>query len=509
MKKKNDITIVTVDIYSDKSYKLSHGRFSILKKIKRNKDDILVSYISNRDLILESVDVSQHIPEENIIDVITDKVYEELRLDPAIEYGIYPIKTALKSDEIKYQVLIVDQNSLKESFAPIAKKVKVIDYIIPAPLLYKVLYQTKKLKDKTTDMFIYFGEYDSFITFYHKGEYLYSKTINFSLQQMYDRFCQLAQDVPLKKEQFRELLEGDNLKNLEGKNKELIVSVLNECFLTINDVLIFTKRTYDIQDIKTAYVGFSWGYMSGIETYVSNYLNLDGKALSLAYSNEDPAISIDPMHALMAMSAYEDHNGVLDIPNLTPYPRPLPFKKRPASKILSLFFLILFLFLLPIIYNYFIGLTTQAQNLTLSKKEAKLTKLANEYKRKINEKKDKLKALQKMVDKTEKLYLEKKGELKNVYNKKFKYSLRSEQLALITRVLKEFDIKSKFIEISDTVYKIEVESKDDKEITAFIKKLVSKFDTKISNVNIKDIKLDPKTHLYKGVLKIEFMKGQE
>jgi len=509
VKRRDNTSIITVDIYSNKSYKLDSGKFTILNKLKSSKKDLLVSYIANRDLIIESVGVSNHIPQENIIDVITDKVYEELRLDPAIEYEIYPIKTALHSDEAKYQVFILDKKSLKESFASVAKRTKVIDYIFPAPLLYKVLYQTKKLKTNSTDMFIYFGEYDSYITFYHKGEYLYSKSIKFSLQQMYDRFCQLAQDVPLSKDQFRELLENDGLKTAEGRNKELLISVINECFLTINDVLIYTKRTYDLQDIKTAYVGFSWGYITGIDTYVSNYLNLKGKALSSVYSQEDPKVSIDPMHALMALSTLEIKNGVLELPNLTPYARPLPLFKRPAGKILSTLLLTIIAFQVPVIYDYVVGATTQAKNAVLAKKEAKVTAVANKYKRLLKTKREELKALEQATDKIKKVYSSKKGELENVYHKKFKYDLRSEQLALITNVLKNYDIKSRFIEINDTLYKIEVESKDDKEITAFIKKLVSTFDKKLSNVDIKSIKYDSKIGIYQGIVKLEFMKGNK
>jgi len=507
VEKRDNISVITVDIYSNKSYRLNNGKFTIVNKLKRSKKDVLISYIANRDLIIESVDVSNRIPQENILNVITDKVYEELRLDPVIEYGIYPIKTALHSGEIKYQVLIIDKSSLKDTFATVAKKVKIIDNIIPAPLLYKVLYQTGKIKNKSTDMFIYFGEYDTFITFYHKGEYLYSKSIKFSLQQMYDRFCQLAQDVPMNKDEFRQLLENDGLKTAEGRYKELLVNVVNECFLIINDVLIYTKRTYDIQDINTAYIGFTWGYITGIERYIENYLNLNGKPISSIYTKEEPHLAIDPVHALMALSVAESSSGVLDVPNLTPFPKPEPFAKRPAGKIVPLFLLTILAFQTPAIYDYIIGATTQAQNALLSKKEAKLTALANKYKGILKQKREELKALNKAIDKTKKIYLSKKGQLENVYNKKFNYNLKSEQLALVTNVLKEYDIKSRFIDISDTLYKIEVEAKDDKEITSFIKQLVATFDKSISNVDIKDIKLDSKSGIYKGVVRLEFMKG--
>ncbi len=506
MKIREKNSIVTIDNYSSRFYRLENGKFTILSKLKRNKKDILISYIANRDLIIEPIELSSHLPQENILDIVTDKVYEELRLDPAIEYGIYPIKTALRSKNSKYQVLIADKNSLKDSFKSVAKRVKDIDYVVPAPLLYKVLYKNSKLSSKYTDMFIYFGDYDTFVTFYHNGEYLYSKSIKFSLSQMYDRFCQLAQEVPLTKEQFRELLENDGLKSAQDSYKELLVRVVNECFLTINDVLIYTKRAYDLQEIKTAYVGFSWGYITGIESYISNYLSLEGKPLSSIYTKEDPKVAIDPMHALMAINALELKGGKLELPNLTPYPKPEPINKRPAGKILFTAAATILLFLIPVVYDYFIGASLNASNLVLEKEEARVTALANRYKILINKKKDEIKALDKAIDKTRKIYLTKKGELENVYSKKFNYKLKSEQLALITKVLKNFSIKSRFIEVSDTLYKIEVESKDDKEITAFIKELVKKFDKSISNVDIKNIAFDSTDRVYKGVLSVEFIK---
>ena len=506
MKRREKTSIVTIDIYSNRFYKLENGKFTILSKLKRGKKDILISYIANRDLIIEPIDLSSHLPQENIVDVVTDKVYEELRLDPAIEYGIYPIKTAIRSKNSKYQVIIADKSSLKDSFANVAKRVNSIDYVIPAPLLYKVLYQNGKLSSKSTDMFIYFGDYDSFVTFYHNGEYLYSKSIKFSLSQMYDRFCQLAQEVPLTKEQFRELLENDGLKNAQDSYRELLVRVVNECFLTINDVLIYTKRAYDLQDIKTAYIGFSWGYITGIESYISNYLSLEGKPLSTIYTKEDPKIAIDPMHALMAMNAVGLKDATLNLPNLTPYPKPEPINKRPAGKMIFASLATIALFLIPVAYDYFVGASLNASNLVLEQKEARLTALANRYKAIINKKKGEIKALDNAIDKTRKIYYEKKGELENVYNKKFNYKLKSEQLALITKVLKNYDIKSRFIAISDTLYKIEVESKDDKEITAFIKELVKKFDKSISNVDIRNISYDSNDKLYKGVVKVEFLK---
>ncbi len=508
-KSRKEITsIITINSYSQKFYKLYGNRFERLKKLTSDKKSDIISFVSNRDLIIEAVDVSPNLPHEHIQDYITDKVYEELRLDPTILYGIYPVKTAIRGDNLKYQVLIADKNQLKENLAPIAKKVKYIDYVIPEPLLFKTLYKNNRLNSNSTDMFVYLGEFDSFIAFYHKGEYLYSKSIDYSLNEMYDKFCKLAQDVPISKEQFREILANNGLKTADESYRGYLVKVINDCFLKINDVFIFTKRNYDLQNMKNVYIGMGLGYIDGIESYSQNYLSLESKPISSIYSNEDPKTTIDPIHALMVMTAKDLKKGVLDLPNLTPYPKPESLAKRPAGKIIFSIFIVTLLFLLPVIYDYVTGLTLQGKNVLLRKTERRVTAEANMYKKKLKERREKLKALDKAIGKLRKEYEHRKGELTNVYNKKFKYKMKSEQLALITEVIKKYDIKSRNIEITDNEYKIEVESKSDKEITAFIEDLVKRFGSSIENIDIKKITYDKKEKLYKGVLKVSFTEGE-
>jgi len=166
------------------------------------------------------------------------------------------------------------------------------------------------------------------------------------------------------------------------------------------------------------------------------------------------------------------------------------------------------LFMLPIIYNYIVGFSYQVENSTLEVKEANLNAIVSDYKQKLNAKRKELKALKEANDKLAKVYNRKRGELDKVYNKKFHYQLKSEQLALVTEVLNGYDLKSRNITITDNQYFIELEAKDNKEITAFIKQLVRKFDNKIDDVNIDNIKLDKKDKLYKGVLKVEFSRGE-
>ena len=504
MNKANKNSIVTIDAYNNTSYKITNSSAIKLSNLKVSKRDSSVSYIANKDLIIEPLELSSSLPSEHLDNIITDKIYEELRLDPAIDYKISYIKQSSNNNKTKYQVIIADNSEFKSRVSKFKSKLKTLESVVPAPLLYSSLYQKKLLDSSCADMFIYFGDYDSFVTFYNRGKYLYSKSIKFSLDNMYDRFVQLAQEPLLTKEQFREVLSKDGLKSDNDKYRELIIHIMNECFLTINDVVIYTKRAYDISEIKRSFVGFAWGYIEGIGAYVKNYLSIDSKPLFSLYSNYSQLQDIDPIHSLMYLTQDELNSSTLELPNLTPYPKPAPISKRPAGKILSLFLGTTALFMIPIAYDYFVGLTLKGQNLVLEQKEHKLTSEANRYKSAIEHKKEELNALDKALSKTEEIYENKKGKLKKVYNKKFNYKMRSEQLAIITKILENYDIKSRNIEINDTNYFIEVESKDDKEITSFIKKLVATLDKDIKRVNIKQINFDKKEQLYKGVLNIEF-----
>jgi hypothetical protein len=507
VKKRAKNSIVTIDLYNDKFYKFVNGKFEAIKKLKFSNKDILVSYLANSELIIEPMSFSPNLSKEDIIDVAHNRAYEELKLDTATKYNITPIQTAIKGAQHKYQTIIVDQNRVKKRFNQIASKRDVIDYIIPAPLLYKILYYSNRLDGKNCDIFLHFGVEDTFVTFYYKGEFLYSKSIKYSLTYMYERVCQLAQEVFLTKEQFFDLLKQDGLKKSEGRTQELLIQVFNECFLNLNDVLIYTKRVYDINNINKVYVGFSCGYLTGIDAYVKNYLNLETAPITSIYSKADPAKSVDSLSSLMLMSALEAKKGLYNPINITPYPKPAPLNKRPAGKLIFGSALVAGLFLLPVAYDYFGGLAYQIENSTLVSQEAELNAIATRYKTKLKAKREELKALEEANNKLAKLYNRKRGELDEVYNKKFHYQLKSEQLALVTEVLTNYDIKSKNITVNDGEYLIELEAKDDNEITAFIKKLVSKFEKKIVNVDIDNIKFDKNDKLYKGVLKVEFTRG--
>ena len=53
------------------------------------------------------------------------------------------------------------------------------------------------------------------------------------------------------------------------------MQLFGEIFLYINDVLVFTKRSYNIDVIDRIYIGSEIGTFSGIAEYGKSYLGLE------------------------------------------------------------------------------------------------------------------------------------------------------------------------------------------------------------------------------------------
>jgi len=103
--------VVTLNVFSEKSYIFKDDTFKPLNKLTYNTANFITSYISNKDLITTQVHISRSIPEEDIADILDIKAYEELGLDPANNYVIssYKSKMQVRRENITY--LLLNQKS--------------------------------------------------------------------------------------------------------------------------------------------------------------------------------------------------------------------------------------------------------------------------------------------------------------------------------------------------------------------------------------------------------------
>ena len=235
--------IVTLNAYTDKKYVFKGDTYQPVNKLSYNNSNFIASYISNKDVISTTVRLSRSIPNEDIADILDIKAYEELGLDQAINYVISHTEVDNPGEERIFNIFVVDPETLSDLYTPVKEQTKYIDLIVPAPLLYKVLYKKDILQDHGTHCFIYFTRYDAFVTFYQNGKFLYAKSIEFSLEQIYDKYCELVGEKVSEKE-FFSVLESEGLKTSKEEYQQNFMKIFSEVFITINDIIIYAKRAF-------------------------------------------------------------------------------------------------------------------------------------------------------------------------------------------------------------------------------------------------------------------------
>jgi len=263
--------VVTLNAYTGKSYAFKNDLFKPLDKLSYNTSNFITSYVNNKDIITTTVHISRNIPEEDIADILDIKAYEELGLDQANTYIISSFEVENAGEEREFHIFVAEPESLDELYLPLKEETKYIDLIVPAPLLYKSLYKKEILQDNHAHCFVYFMQNDTFVTIYANGQYLYSKSIEFSLEQIYDKYCESIGEKVDEKE-FYTILESEGLKTTNNDYQQNFMKIFAEVFITINDIIIYAKRAFNLDTIDQMFIGSEKGPIIGLDDYSQNYL---------------------------------------------------------------------------------------------------------------------------------------------------------------------------------------------------------------------------------------------
>ena len=114
------------------------------------------------------------------------------------------------------------------------------------------------------------------------------------------------------------------------------MQLFGEIFLYISDVLVFTKRSYNIDFIDRIYLGSEIGAFSGIEEYGKSYLGLESFEFNFSIAINSKEWYIDQIHILMMLSAQLYMENPDDNLNFSIYKRPPPLKYRASGKLLGI-----------------------------------------------------------------------------------------------------------------------------------------------------------------------------
>jgi len=491
--------IVTVDPYSLKSFAYQNNTISSADIKKYDHHSFYISYVQTKDIISSTVDISRGVSDEDLKEAIEIKAYDELGLESAVEYQIYYFESNKKEGEERiFNVIVVDKNKLLDIFESV-KEIKYIDYITAAPFLFKSLYTRNVLELGSTDCFVYFHKEDAFVTIYQDGEYIFSKSIRFSLQTISETFSkELGKRID--EEEFYAMLRKSGMQNENSSYQQQLMKLFGEGFVYINDVVQYAKRAYHLEKIDQIYLGTEIGDITGMVEFCQSYLNIPSKKFEIKLAKNANEISIDPMQNLMILAAQEYQNSPDDALNFSIFKKPPPLRQRPSGKLLQVVAASLLVSLAypgyQYIYNEFFlkhelqSLQNQQADLSM-----KVTQMKSAMAKLNKEKKDietKLAEKEKDLDFRTKL-------LREIYHKKVSYPMKAKVLTKLFEKVNVHHSKVVKVENVNDDMILTIQSPKDKYITEFIKDLANYSEFQVSTDLIKK---DENSSIYESAVKV-------
>lgn len=488
---------VTIDPYNRDFFICDNNTIKSFKNPKFNPKNFYISYLQTKDTIITTIEVSKNISHENLRDVVEIKAYEELDLDPALEYKIdyHEIPTPLHEKNIKLQLFVTEPQIIDEVFADTVKKIEYIDYIIPLPLLFHSLYSYEILDRSEIHLFIYFQKDDTLFALYSQGSLLYAKSLKYSFEEIAQRLSELkGENVDVNS--VIKTLAKDGLKIEDLDEMQYYMQIFSEIFMHINDVLIYAKRANEIEIIDKIFISSDIGYIKGIEEYSHTYLAQEAYDFHFDYPLHTNEPYIEDLHFLMALCAQDILYKYEHYPNLTIYNRLPPLFKRPSGELILITVATLLLSLAYPLYNIFMAYKLEHDKAVLQKEYPLIHTKRLALEQRINTLKDEIAKIRKKIALKQQELERRKKILNQIYNKKVNYILKAKTLADLTEDLVRYKIKAITIENNESVFDFNVTAVDNKSITKFIKYIANNKND-IYEISTREInKTDPNSTVY-------------
>ena len=495
--------IITINPYINSYYEYKNQEFKKKEELTYNDKNFTIAYVTNRDLIIASLDLGYDADLEEIEDSIYMKAYEELGLDEEQEYKIHHQKADADENSTVYNVFISEAESLDSKFSSIVEEIKYVDLVVPAPLLYTTLYTNNILEDRDAHCYIYFTMKDAFVTVYKDGKFIYSKSIEFSLEQIYDKYCILVGEK-IDKEEFFEVLESEGLKTTNSLYQQNLMKLFGEVFLQINDIIIYTKRAYSIPNIHKLFLGSVKSPIIGLGDYGYNYLGIPTFNLDFNLDIKNDEWYVDQLQYLMVKTGLDYIEQPSKVLNISIYPRPPVFTKRSSGQFIISLLTASFLAIGGPLFYLVPSYMNEAYNLTLKSENQTLSRDVTKYKKILSEKQVIIKTEKKKLKKLQAIFEGKAKTLTAIHSKKVNYNFKSEFLHDFAKDLIKHDVHLEEIFSSEDEFTLHLMSTDEKKITKYIKYISKKYSLHIKNIDIKRIEIDSEDRLYRGVLKVDY-----
>ncbi len=503
MKKEQFSRFVTINPYNNTFFLYEND---VLKRFspKYSSKNYYISFLETKDFIFTTLEISRNIPHEDLADMIELRVYEELDLDQTIEYMIryYEVPSPAHKKDRTFQVFVTEPPLLKEIFGQTTRQIPYIDTIVPAPLLFRPLYDHEILQKDEIHLFIYFQKDDAFLALYSEGYLLYTKSMKYSFSDIAQRLSELkGQEVSV--EEVMQNLAKDGLKLEDLDELQYYMQVFSEIFMHINDILIYAKRANNIEVINKIFISSEVGFIKGVEEYAQTYLAQEAYDFLFDYGIKTQDPYVEDLHFLMALTAKDILLNNVEYPNLTIFERPPPFLHRPSGKLFAAVLGSIVLSSLYPLYNVFLAYKLKYDTAIMKKEYPKIHARRVALETQINRLKAEEKKIQKLIADKQKELEKREKILHAIYDKKVNYIMKAATIADLSQDLVKHKIKTTQIDNHQKIFDFNVTAIDEKRITKFIKYI---YDNKarIYDVSTKEInKTDPNSSVYYSIIEVE------
>ncbi|WP_457564673.1 hypothetical protein [Caminibacter sp.] len=470
-------------------------------KLKSNP--LLTSYIPIENAIFYSFKVEKSVIEKIDLDSFVEtKVYDEAGVDETEEYIIkYKVIDKLKENKfVEIETVIVPVTFLYNHFKNIVDETGYIDYISFPAFSYRALYQEKILR-KANDVFAVILYDKIFLTFYSEGELVYIQTLSGGIEKIYQALSSLKiKNFDL--ELLKKILSKKGLAETKYNSNELMVleivkKELKTILNLINEQIRNFISNYEIDSIDRIYITSEYGDVPDLDLYVSRELKIECYNFEFYEKYNLDRLPVDPFLFLSMMEAHYAYKNQDQSYNFSIFLRKPTFLYRPSGKLtLSIILVIIICGAYPF-YLWIKGLNYQNKNSLLSNQISSLQSQVQQLSMMINRLTEKNKSLIIKIDNNTKEITEFQKFIESVYNFKYSYMPKSQELVDITYYMNKNKVYAKNISYKNGIYKIILFSYGEENIPNLIKDLSNNgYNVDFNNIVYKNGK-------YNSIIRIE------
>ncbi len=258
------------------------------------------------------------------------KMHEEGGLNAETDYEIASFAHLLEfENSTLVEAFASSHEEIDECCGEMAKKSKVIDWIVPSFITYSSYYLQQEVEEKT-DLFYYLGEKESYGVLFHKGEYIaHRRTLSIE---------QIAKEVGIDSARCRTMLSrsgllAENYAEEERPYFEQLQLLFSKQVEKIVHTINHKRGLFGIEAIDRIFIDFNGTNLTGLETIFAAYgmENLEIKALECQTGE-----AVQTHRFVKAMYIYLCANGLIKKPlNLSPYERQEPWFKRHSGQLIG------------------------------------------------------------------------------------------------------------------------------------------------------------------------------